>query len=391
MSLRTLPILFLNLGGEMLYILDQRLRAQSIPDEKARKVMHDIVGTMFNKRFMEELFKPQDTYSKKAMRTVFDRLAHASIMRLNSASMDKLYDLMTMAFKYQVSLCLRPSDVLLVTYNHMDAIRGFACDNPVISNQVENVYKLLYETYANLNAGQFQIIRQTLLSFFQDMHIRVSIFLKDKVQNANGKFVITIDGVVPWDSEVPGAIRYFNGDGQISRTSHFVTDCRHQLADKPGSFELLGDRVIKLGSNMYTASKPVETVTSTPAPATTSPPASAATTKRTSGSSTSVSSEVEPLENPNPLAKAELNLLAHLVGGATKKPESQFRLNLFSTDEEERAAAQTYKEAPHRVIKIDATKKAQRKELANLMDEFSIEGSDDREKGDDLLDLMDQA
>lgn len=37
--------------------------------------------------------------------------------------------------------------------------------------------------------------------------LQVSIFLKDKVQNANGKFVITIDGVVPWDSEVPGAIR----------------------------------------------------------------------------------------------------------------------------------------------------------------------------------------
>lgn len=56
--------------------------------------MHDIVGTMFNKRFVEELFKPQDTYSKKAMRTVFDRLAHASIMRLNTASMDKVqYDI----------------------------------------------------------------------------------------------------------------------------------------------------------------------------------------------------------------------------------------------------------------------------------------------------------
>ena len=27
----------------------------------------------------------------------------------------------------------------------MDAIRGFACDNPAISSQVENVYKLLYE------------------------------------------------------------------------------------------------------------------------------------------------------------------------------------------------------------------------------------------------------
>lgn len=53
-------------------------------------VMNDIITTMFNKKFMEELFKPQDLYSKKALRTVYDRLAHASIMRLNQASMDKV-------------------------------------------------------------------------------------------------------------------------------------------------------------------------------------------------------------------------------------------------------------------------------------------------------------
>lgn len=53
-------------------------------------VMNDIITTMFNKKFMEELFKPQELYSKKALRTVYDRLAHASIMRLNQASMDKV-------------------------------------------------------------------------------------------------------------------------------------------------------------------------------------------------------------------------------------------------------------------------------------------------------------
>jgi len=37
MSLKTLPILFVNLGGEMMYILDQRLNAQNIPPEKAKK------------------------------------------------------------------------------------------------------------------------------------------------------------------------------------------------------------------------------------------------------------------------------------------------------------------------------------------------------------------
>ena len=53
-------------------------------------VMNDIISTMFNQRFMENLFRPQEIYSKKGMRTVFDRLAHASIMRLNTASMDKV-------------------------------------------------------------------------------------------------------------------------------------------------------------------------------------------------------------------------------------------------------------------------------------------------------------
>ena len=43
-------------------------------------VMNDIISTMFNQKFMDELFKPQELYSKKALRTVYDRLAHASIM-----------------------------------------------------------------------------------------------------------------------------------------------------------------------------------------------------------------------------------------------------------------------------------------------------------------------
>nr|XP_031539902.1 protein OSCP1 isoform X2 [Vicugna pacos] len=179
MSVRTLPLLFLNLGGEMLYILDQRLRAQNIPGDKARKVLNDIISTMFNRKFMEELFKPQELYSKKALRTVYDRLAHASIMRLNQASMDKLYDLMTMAFKYQVLLCPRPRDVLLVTFNHLDAIRGFIQDSPTILHQVDETFRQLTETYGRLSAGEFQMIRQTLLSFFQDLHIRVKCFWKE--------------------------------------------------------------------------------------------------------------------------------------------------------------------------------------------------------------------
>ncbi|XP_046895185.1 protein OSCP1 isoform X1 [Hypomesus transpacificus] len=388
MSSRTLPLLFINLGGEMLYILDQRLRAQNIPADKAKKadwieddrrrVMNDIITTMFNKKFLEELFKPQELYSKKALRTVFDRLAHASIMRLNQASMDKLYDLMTMAFKYQVLLCPRPKDILLVSFNHMDAIKDFVKDTPSILSQVDETYRQLIEIYSPLSSGEFQLIRQTLLIFFQDMHIRVSIFLKDKVQNSNGRFVLPTTGPVPHGTQIPGLIRMFSCNGEEIKRLQFRNGGNYAGALREGSFDMFGERVIKLGTNMYSVSRAVET--------------------HMSGTSKNSAQHTKVNTAPNPLAKEELNLLARLMGGLeVEKPvnaDSSFRVNLFATDEEEEEALISRPdELSYEVINIQATKDQQANaELARIMGEFTEAGEPCQNissKGDDLLAMMD--
>lgn len=119
MSLRTLPILFFNLGGEMIYILDQRLKAQKVALSKSQKgmvvhrnkemivsyhtyhditlpnalpnaVVQDIVGQMFDLKCAKELFRPQKVLSMHSLRTVFSKLAHSSIMKLNESAMDKV-------------------------------------------------------------------------------------------------------------------------------------------------------------------------------------------------------------------------------------------------------------------------------------------------------------
>ncbi|XP_060235546.1 protein OSCP1 isoform X3 [Meriones unguiculatus] len=342
-----------------------------------KRVLNDIISTMFNRKFMEELFKPQELYSKKALRTVYDRLAHASIMRLNQASMDKLYDLMTMAFKYQVLLCPRPKDVLLITFNHLDSIKGFIQDSPTILHQVDETFRQLTEVYGSLSAGEFQMIRQTLLIFFQDLHIRVSTFLKDKVQNSNGRFVLPVSGPVPWGTEVPGVIRMFNGKGEEVEKIEFKHGGNYIPAYKEGSFELYGDRVLKLGTNMYSVNRPVET--------------------HMSATSKGLASTQENIA-PNPLAKEELNFLARLMGGMEIKkpsgPEPGFRLNLFMTDEEEEHAAQSRPEdLSYEVINIQATQDQQRnEELARIMGEFEITEQPEQSasKGDDLLAMMDR-
>uniref|UniRef100_A0A4W6CB08 Organic solute carrier partner 1 n=1 Tax=Lates calcarifer TaxID=8187 RepID=A0A4W6CB08_LATCA len=328
---------------------------------------------MFNKAFMDELLKPQQLYSHRTLKTVLTRIAHASIMRLNPASMDRLYELMVMAFKYQVFLCPRPKDLLLISYNHIDTIREFVKDTPVVVNQVDETHRKIIEVYSSLSEGEFQLLRQTLLIFFQDMHVRVSLFLKIQVQNPNGRFALSTSGPVPHGTEVPGLIRTFDSKGREVRRSEFPTGGSYSSPIREGCFELHGDRIIRLGLNMYTVNHPEETHTSK-APSTD--------------------------DTPNLLAKEELNLLARLMGSmkAENKPKAEtgFRINLFTTDEEEEEAGASCgaEESLFGVINIQAMQDEQAAtELARIAGQFAEQQEQPENpsgnKGDDLLAMMD--
>lgn len=56
---------------------------------------------------------------------------------------------MTMAFKYQIALCPRPQDLLLITFNHMDTIKELVKDNPSLVNQINEAQRQLIEVKAH--------------------------------------------------------------------------------------------------------------------------------------------------------------------------------------------------------------------------------------------------
>ena len=57
---------------------------------RLRTVLQDVVKAMFTRDFIAELFKPQELYSSASARQIFDKLAHSSIMRLSTSSMNKV-------------------------------------------------------------------------------------------------------------------------------------------------------------------------------------------------------------------------------------------------------------------------------------------------------------
>jgi hypothetical protein len=235
-----MPIIVLNMGGEMIYILHQRLQAQSVPDDKSRKVLEDVVRTMYTPLFLEELFKPQEIYSVASTKQIFEKLAHSSIMRLNKTSMDKLYDLMTMGVKYQIISCKSPQQFLQITLNHLDSLIDMV-RSEAVTHLVQIAISKSIQIYSQLSIANWMMLQQTIFQFYQGKRIKVSLFLQQNLQTTTGVLILNNSGCLPQGTEVPGKIRYFE-NGRVVKVEEFATE----LADK--CYET--DEVLDLSSNL---------------------------------------------------------------------------------------------------------------------------------------------
>jgi len=246
MSQLGMPLMVMNLGGEMMYILEQRLVAQKIQPDKARKVIGDIVRTMYNPKFIQELFKPQDLYSSTSTRQIFERIAHSSIMRLSESSMDKLYDLMTTGFKYQIISCQSGAELMDVTQNHLNSLRNSISADVI--PLLDSASKLTHRTYGSLTPGSMALLRQTLLRNLQDKRVKVSPFLLDGIQNTDSSMVLQIAGGLPPGVQVPGQVRFILESGE-SQVVHYPL----ALSDVCVPYDAMRSSI--LGLNLYLKSQ----------------------------------------------------------------------------------------------------------------------------------------
>mmetsp|Transcript_87815 Transcript_87815/g.235005 ORF Transcript_87815/g.235005 Transcript_87815/m.235005 type:complete len:366 (-) Transcript_87815:134-1231(-) len=361
-SLMAMPILVINMGVEMVYILEQRLSAQKIPGEKGQKVLQDVVKTMYYPRFIDELFKPQKIYSLQSTRQIFDRLAHSSIMRLNESSMDKLFDLMAMGFKYQLVTCTSPTEIINVTVNHLQCLRNIVKEADSLTALLDQCQATVVRTYGQMSSTECAVVRQTLLSFFQDRKVKVSLFLQEGIQNPDGHIVVPASGHLPVEHALPGAISYYAA-GSVVRQDNIPPVCS-TMWSPAGEPKMLGE-------NLYTKQR-----TNKAAP----PPAAAPTAS--AGPQAPASDTLR-----QKAATAELNALASLIKPTSEAPDN-FSLKLFQDNDPNASPGE------EKVLVMDfagdSLQEAHKNQLAGVGQEFSGLGVDDR-GADDLLDLMDKA
>ncbi|XP_035222998.1 protein OSCP1-like isoform X2 [Stegodyphus dumicola] len=335
MSDKVLPIAFLNLAGEMIYVIKQRLEAQNISEDKSSKVIQDIISTMLNDQFIAELFKPQKMYSRSAMQFVFEKLVHSSIMRLNSNSMGKLYDLMLMVFKYQVVNCHCPEEILLVTLNHFDEIKICAKIYPDLMKKTEKLHSLL---------------------------VSVSVLMKLGYQLPNGE-IIQRNDVTTRDVKFVREVSVEDTEG--------ISHGKKQMSYFPlHSLAFDGDRGTVLGKNIYDKSTAEH---------------QRKASKSILSQSVSIMDNIQRNGSENFQAVEELSLLGRLIGKCTQAnhiPE----ITLSCDEDIEDVHSAVVKDSCS-FVSIDASQKCQ-KELGRISNELLVEND---KKESDILELLDIA
>jgi hypothetical protein len=244
-----MPIIVINMGGEMVYILQQRLQAQKVQDDKAIKVLQDVIRAMYSPLFITELFKPQEMYSATSTKQIFEKLAHSSIMRLNKQSMEKLYDLMIMGFKYQLVSCAFPQQILQVTLYHLEILKSLV-KSDTISKAVQSVISQTVNLYSSLTHGQWNHLHHALMKFLQGKKTKVSLFLQRNYQAMDGTLILSNDGPLPYGTAVPGPITYYE-NGEVIKSRSFPTVVDHTAYSNAVEADEMFDLSSTLGHNMY--------------------------------------------------------------------------------------------------------------------------------------------
>lgn len=447
-SLLAMPLIVLNMGAEMVYILEQRLKAQSISGEKSKRVLADVLRTMFSNKFVVELMRSQEAYTSRSTRQIFDRLAHSSIMKLNKTSMDKLFDLMTMSFKFQVTRVSTPSHMLSVTLTHCESLTAIlradgggaaaaggspdkASATPPVSvgpiiDLIDAAARVIIDTYSSLPPGEAFALRHTLARFFQDRRVKVSLFLQDGLQNMDGSIVIDTSGPVPAGSEPPGIIRYFDpytgarlGTDKAARL--VVPTITAAIAD---SNQLVtASRPTRLGENMYAKERKAGSAVAPAAgPDAALGVSMAASSSRITTDPRSSSDLLEGKDVGDDAGKdaaaaskdgegagpghgrAALDLLASMLrGGGESKEDDAFKFSLFAGDGGFAGAAGLDDVSTHArplgmtsyandIISFDAGDVKRTAEMLRRlgMEDGKTDGADGKDD-DDLLSMMDAA
>jgi hypothetical protein len=84
-------VLVLNLGGEMIFILHQRLVANHFSPEQTVSALSELLHKLFCPELQNELWRQRELYGYHSMKRLFYKLLDSSPIKIAENSFDKVH------------------------------------------------------------------------------------------------------------------------------------------------------------------------------------------------------------------------------------------------------------------------------------------------------------
>ncbi|XP_022916541.2 protein OSCP1 [Onthophagus taurus] len=187
---RSTLFLVYNLGAEMVYVLAQRLNSQNVPLKQAASAIDKIISMLTDWDLLMILIRPQEMFSHEKVKNIIEDIAQCSTMRLDPVSMDKLWDLITMVLKWQVTLSPTSNEVLNLSETHLFEIEKYVSNVETLEklNRIQSCLSMLKE---GLGADELKHLHSDLMSWLKEFNVKVSLLIKLELQTPDGKFLKT--------------------------------------------------------------------------------------------------------------------------------------------------------------------------------------------------------
>ncbi|CAK1555866.1 unnamed protein product [Leptosia nina] len=170
----------------MVYVIEQRLKMQNISMDKSETVLTEIAAVMFHPNLLEELFLPQPVAPHAAIKQLIIDISLSSIMKLDDVSLNKLWDLITMIFKWQITVTTN-QNILDITRRHLKNVATLmpSLFPKKLIKDAANKFEILVK---KITEQEFKALNETLLLWFSDYYTKISVLLRLGLQNKDGSF-----------------------------------------------------------------------------------------------------------------------------------------------------------------------------------------------------------
>lgn len=130
--------------------------------------------------------KPQPPYAHQKVREIIEEVAQSSIMRLDTISMNKLWELITMVFKWQVTMS---DNLITLTARHLFELNNYII-KPNTRLQLQRVQNIINNFGKVFTQNEVNDLRNEVLDWLKIFKIRVSLLLRMGLQNEDCSFIM---------------------------------------------------------------------------------------------------------------------------------------------------------------------------------------------------------